>query len=303
MAPRKRAASGIETNGEPVPKRRSARQATASVSNSSSDPVSTQSIQVPRNAATKASSKKSRTDTKAAAKKPTKQSTGGAKASKAASPIASKKDAGAKRNERAVSEDVDVDSIPTTNPEAPRHEGEWYWLMKAEPETRYENGIDVRFSIDDLRAKTKPEGWDGIRAYAARNHMRNMNAGDKAFFYHSNCKEPGIAGTMEVVKEFSEDVSARRPGTPYYDSQSTKDKPRWSLVHVEFRKKFAVPIPLKELREMGKPGGPLENMQMLKQSRLSVSRVSSEEWAALCKVADEKAKEAGLEHETGKLNK
>lgn len=40
---------------------------------------------------------------------------------------------------------------------------------------------------------------------AARNHMRNMNAGDKAFFYHSNCKEPGIAGTMEVVKEFSED--------------------------------------------------------------------------------------------------
>jgi predicted RNA-binding protein with PUA-like domain len=45
----------------------------------------------------------------------------------------------------------------------------------------------------------------GIRAYAARNHMRNMNAGDQAFFYHSNCKEPGIAGTMEIVKEFSED--------------------------------------------------------------------------------------------------
>lgn len=40
---------------------------------------------------------------------------------------------------------------------------------------------------------------------AARNHMRNMNLGDKAFFYHSNCKEPGIVGTMEIVKEFSED--------------------------------------------------------------------------------------------------
>lgn len=39
----------------------------------------------------------------------------------------------------------------------------------------------------------------------ARNHMRNMNAGDKAFFYHSNCKEPGIAGIMEIVKEFSDD--------------------------------------------------------------------------------------------------
>lgn len=55
--------------------------------------------------------------------------------------------------------------IPTINPEAPRHEGEWYWLMKAEPETRLENGIDVRFSIDDLKEKKEPEGWDGIRAY------------------------------------------------------------------------------------------------------------------------------------------
>jgi hypothetical protein len=66
----------------------------------------------------------------------------------------------------AGSDDLDPDDIPDRNPEAPRHEGEWYWLMKAEPETRFENGIDVRFSIDDLRAKTKPEGWDGIRAYA-----------------------------------------------------------------------------------------------------------------------------------------
>ncbi|OTA08592.1 hypothetical protein A9Z42_0003100 [Trichoderma parareesei] len=134
---------------------------------------------------------------------------------------------------RAVSEDPDVDSIPTINPNAPRHQGEWYWLMKAEPETR----------------------------------------------------------------------SARRPGTPYYDPSSSKDNVRWNLVHVEFRKKFAVPIGLKELRDLGKPGGPLENMQMLKQSRLSVSRVSKEEWEALCELADRKAKDAGLEHETGKLVK
>ncbi|PTB43618.1 hypothetical protein M441DRAFT_88355 [Trichoderma asperellum CBS 433.97] len=209
----------------------------------------------------------------------------------------------AAKSSRAVSEDPDIDSIPTTNPDAPRHDGEWYWLMKAEPESRFENGIDVRFSIDDLRSREKPEGWDGIRAYAARNHMRNMNAGDKAFFYHSNCKEPGIAGVMEIVKEFSEDKSARRPGTPYYDPQSSKDNIRWSLVHVEFRKKFAVPIGLKELRELGKPGGPLENMMMLKQGRLSVSRVSAEEWKALNEIADKKAQEAGLKHETTKLVK
>ncbi|KHN94686.1 AT DNA binding protein [Metarhizium album ARSEF 1941] len=325
MAPRKRAASGsAETNGEAVPKRRSARQAATAPSEEPSHPVTTQNTPAPRNnrpnqrhkpAASKTAAKPDNTDIRGAAKKPPTQSAGSSEARKLAPSTPSKE------SERAGSEDVDVDSIPTINPEAPRHEGEWYWLMKAEPETRYENGVDVSFSIDDLRAKTRPEGWDGIRAYAARNHMRNMNAGDKAFFYHSNCKEPGIAGTMEVVKEFSEDgwplsrpwpasspdvltktvVSARRPGTAYYDPQSTKDKPRWSLVHVEFRKKFAVPITLKELREMGKPGRPLDNMQMLKQGRLSVSRVSSDEWAALCRVADEKAKAAGLEHETAKL--
>jgi predicted RNA-binding protein with PUA-like domain len=72
-------------------------------------------------------------------------------------------------------------------------------------------------------------------------------------------------------------------------------------VHVEFLKKFAVPITLKELREMGKPGEPLETMQMLKQSRLSVSRVSGDEWEALCAVADRKAEEAGLQHEEGRV--
>lgn len=91
--------------------------------------------------------------------------------------------------------------------------------------------------------------------------------------------------------------SARRAGTPYYDPSSTKDNPRWSLVHVEFRRKFAVPIYLPELRDLGKPGGPLEQMQLLRQSRLSVSKVSLEEWKALCELADEKAKEAGLRHE------
>ncbi|OAA40561.1 thymocyte nuclear protein 1 [Metarhizium rileyi] len=297
MPPRKRAAPGAaETNGEILPARRSSRRAAIDGSNKYPLPVSDGSSQAPhkrikqssKSAASRTAAPQDDANTKAAAKKLTKRSPKDLETS-------------AREDKRASSEDPDVDSIPAINPEAPRHEGEWYWLMKAEPETRYENGIDVRFSIDDLRAKTKPEGWDGIRAYAARNHMRNMNAGDKAFFYHSNCKEPGIVGTMEVVKEFSEDVSARRPGTPYYDAQSTKDKPRWSLVHVEFRRKFAVPITLKELRAMGKPGGPLENMQMLKQSRLSVSRVSTGEWEELCRVADEKAREARLEHETDKV--
>jgi predicted RNA-binding protein with PUA-like domain len=61
-------------------------------------------------------------------------------------------------------------------------------------------------------------------------------------------------------------------------------------VHVKFRSKFAVPIGLKELRAMGGPGGQLAEMQMLKQSRLSVSRVSASEWEYLVGVAEEKAK-------------
>lgn len=65
----------------------------------------------------------------------------------------------------------------------------------------------------------------GIRAYAARNHMRNMNAGDKAFFYHSNCKEPGIAGVMEIVKEFSEDsrsLSLASIYSPFFTNKSKR---------------------------------------------------------------------------------
>ncbi|KAG5939346.1 hypothetical protein E4U59_003148 [Claviceps monticola] len=283
MPPRKRAAPrAADSFAEPVPKRRSSRQAAAAAA--APKPERTPPVKEPQKSSTTAKPKNGdAATTKSRPDEPR-------KAIKAKTEDAS--------HGKETTGSVDVGDIPTINPEAPRHEGEWYWLMKAEPETRLENGIDVRFSIDDLKAKTEPEGWDGIRAYPARNHMRNMNAGDKAFFYHSNCKEPGIAGIMEIVKEFSEDTSAREPGTPYYDPKSTQDNPRWSLVHVEFLTKFAVPIPLKELRELGAAGGSLENMQMLKQSRLSVSRVSTEEWQTLCRIADEKAKEAGLEHET-----
>ncbi|KAF3763167.1 DUF55-domain-containing protein, partial [Cryphonectria parasitica EP155] len=161
-------------------------------------------------------------------------------------------------------------------------------LMKAEPETRYEKGKDISFSIDDLAARTEPEPWDGIRNYVARNNLRAMKKGDLAFFSHSNCKEPGIVGTMEIVQEHSPDLSAQNPKNPYYDPKSSPSDPRWSVVHVKFGAKFREPIKLKEMRELGKPGGPLENMQMLKQSRLSVSRVSEEEWNFLVALAEER---------------
>lgn len=118
-----------------------------------------------------------------------------------------------------------------------------------------------------------------------------MKKGDLAFFYHSNCKEPGIVGTMEIVQEHSPDLSAHDPKAPYYDASSKPEDPKWSVVHVEFRSKFKRMIGLKELREMGGKGGPLENMQMLKQSRLSVSRVSEGEWEYLMGVVKERGGE------------
>ncbi|KAI1378109.1 DUF55-domain-containing protein [Hypoxylon crocopeplum] len=166
-----------------------------------------------------------------------------------------------------------------------------YWLMKAEPESRFENGVDVRFSIDDLASRTEPEPWDGIRNYVARNNLRAMKKGEIAFFYHSNCKEPGIVGTMEIVQEHSPDLSAHDPKLPYYDASSKPDNPKWSVVHVKFRSKFHQQIGLKELREMGQQGQPLENMQMLKQSRLSVSRVAPAEFEYLMSVVEQRGGE------------
>lgn len=85
-------------------------------------------------------------------------------------------------------------------------------------------------------------------------------------------------------------VSAHNPKAPYYDPKSSPGDPKWSVVHVKFHHKFKVPIGLKELKEMGGKGMPLENMQMIRQSRLSVSKVGDEEWEFLIKVAEEKAR-------------
>jgi len=165
--------------------------------------------------------------------------------------------------------------------------GRQYWLMKAEPESRLEKGHDIKFSIDDLASKTEPEPWDGIRAYPARNNLRAMKKGDLAFFYHSSCKVPAIVGIMEIVQEHTPDLSAHDPEAPYHDPSSKPEDPKWSVVHVEFRQKLNTPITLKDLRAFqAEKENPLENMQMLKLTRLSVSKVSTEEWEFLTGVME-----------------
>lgn len=173
-------------------------------------------------------------------------------------------------------------------PDVPRDDsGRSYWLMKAEPESRMENGVDVKFSIDDLAAVSSPEPWDGVRNPVARNLMREMKKGDLAFFYHSNCKIPGIVGVMEIVQEHSPDESAFNPKHPYYDAKSSRDDPKWVAVHVEFRRKFDKQVTLHDLKANAGTGKPLENLQTLKQSRLSVSSVTPAQWRYIHELAGE----------------
>lgn len=88
-------------------------------------------------------------------------------------------------------------------------------------------------------------------------------------------------------------MSAHNPKSAYYDAKSTPDAPKWSIVHVEFRRKFDAPVTLKEMRTHAGAGGPLAEMQMMKQSRLSVSKVSEEEWEFLMGLAEAKKGETG----------
>ena len=138
--------------------------------------------------------------------------------------------------------------------------------MKSEPDV---------FGIDDLK-KVNVEPWDGVRNYQARNMMRDqMKKGDKVFFYHSNCKVPGIVGIMKIAKEGYPDHTAQNPEGRYYDPKSTAENPRWYMVDVGFVKKFKRTISLEELKQQAA----LKNMALVRKgNRLSIMPVSEQEW-------------------------
>lgn len=196
--------------------------------------------------------------------------------------------------------------------------GRQYWLMKAEPESRVENGVDLKFSIDDLKANGGAEAWDGVRNHAARNNMRAMRMGDHAFFYHSNCKVPGIAGIVEIVGEHAVDgtksalaflarydlipnisliETAFDPQHPYYDPKSSRENPKWDVVYVQYVRKFPEIVKLADLRSFAHPGGALEKMQLLRQGRLSVSAVKPKEWAFILSLVGKETDEDGEDGE------
>ncbi len=147
-----------------------------------------------------------------------------------------------------------------------------YWLMKSEPNA---------YSIVDLK-RDKKIYWDGVRNYQARNFMRSMQVGDQAFFYHSNCKVPGIAGMIKIVKMAYPDHTAFDPDDPHYDPKSKADNPRWEMVDVAFVRAFPEVVSLAQLRETAS----LEKMQILRKgNRLSITPVTPEEWDIILKLA------------------
>ncbi|XP_029922977.1 thymocyte nuclear protein 1 [Myripristis murdjan] len=158
-----------------------------------------------------------------------------------------------------------------------------HWLMKSEPESRFENGIDVKFGIEDLKALPNQTGcWDGVRNYQARNFMREMKEGQSAFFYHSNCKEPGIAGIMKITKEAYVDHTQFDKKDVHFDPSSKPDNPKWSMVDVQYQRMMKRFIPLSELKKYHlqhkAKGGPLKDMALFTRARLSVQPLTSEEY-------------------------
>src|SRR5216117_2082139 len=141
-----------------------------------------------------------------------------------------------------------------------------YWLMKSEPD---------EFGIDDLAAAPgKTTAWFGVRNYQARNFMlEQMQIGDKVFFYHSSCPEPGIAGIVRVSKAAYPDASQFDRKSPYYDAKATRAAPRWLNVEVTLVEKTRL-VPLAELRTETTLAG----MRVLQRAnRLSITPVDPRE--------------------------
>lgn len=140
-----------------------------------------------------------------------------------------------------------------------------YWLMKSEPD---------EVSIDDL-ARLGQVPWTGVRNYQARNFMRDaMQLGDLAFFYHSSCAEPGIAGICRVCSAPYPDETQFLAVNPYFDAKSTRDNPRWLLRDVAFVRK----TPLLSLTELRRYPELAEMRLLARGNRLSITPVTATEW-------------------------
>lgn len=146
-----------------------------------------------------------------------------------------------------------------------------YWLFKSEPNT---------FGIAELEQKqNQTTCWEGVRNYQVRNMLRDqIKVNDQAFFYHSSCAQPGIAGIVKIVQAAYPDFTQFDPMSRYFDPKSSVTHPRWYMVDVQLVKKFPRIITLTELR--AHPF--LQDMWVLRKgNRLSITPVTEKEWCAI----------------------
>ena len=129
-----------------------------------------------------------------------------------------------------------------------------YWLMKSEPSTwSWQNQLD---------RGDAGEGWDGVRNYQASNNMKAMEIGDLAFFYHS-VNEKQIVGIAEVIQ--------------LYHPDPTDASGRFGMVTIRAVKSMQVPVTLAQIKADDR----LQDMALVRQSRLSVTPVSANQWAII----------------------
>ena len=134
-----------------------------------------------------------------------------------------------------------------------------YWLMKSEPNV---------WSLDQQKkAGSKGATWDGIRNYQAANNLKKMKKGDLCFFYHSNIGKE-IVGIVKVIK------------TAFIDP-SDKEK-KFVAVQVMFRKVLKNAVSLKNIKKNYK----LKDLQLIKQSRLSVMPIDTKSWKIILKMGN-----------------
>ena len=134
-----------------------------------------------------------------------------------------------------------------------------YWLVKSEPST---------YSWEQFM-KDKKTTWDGVRNYAARIHLRSMKKGDEVLFYHSN-EGMEIVGIAKVDKEAYQDP--------------TTDDIKWVAVDLKSHKSLKKPVSLLQVKEDKR----LEEMALVRISRLSVQPVAEKEWKIIMEMAGEK---------------
>lgn len=147
-----------------------------------------------------------------------------------------------------------------------------HWLCKCEPND---------LSIESL-AKSQTTLWDGVRNPTARNHLVSMRKGDFAFFYVSSVPRPAVLGVMQVESERAvPDPTQFDQSSCYFDADAAaRHEDKWFSVKFRLVHRFEHPV----FRDAIKADSALADMQMMRQGRLSVSRVTQAEWDRICQL-------------------